>query len=428
MLGCKPVLLRSDQQGQILGHLAVFDGFDADPLKRLGKFHNLGRAIKLAAIHQAPGPSENAGDRVGAGRFAFLMLAIMACDGAVSRFCLDGFAIRRHQNRSHQAKRAEALSNRVGLNIAVIVLTSPDEFAVPFECGGYHVIDQAVLVSDACLGEFLFEFGFEHFFEEIFEAAIIGFHDGVFGGEVNWPLAVQTVIHRCAGKIADRIVEVVHRHRDARTFKFEHIEIDILAICAFKDEAQLARSRDQRVGGAVLVTKSMTANHDRVRPAGHKARHIINHNRLAENDAAQNVADRAIGRTPHFLKAEFLNPRLVRGNRGAFDAYTEFFDRIGRIDGDLIVRLITLLNRQIIILKIDVEIGQDQPFADPLPDDFCHFVAIKLDDGVLNLNFLHDCPVFFSHSGGDLQRFSRGVGRRKGPSAASGAICGYCCL
>ena len=133
----------------------------------------------------------------------------------------------------------------------------------------------------------------------------------------------------------------------------------------------------------------MAADHDRIGPAGHQARHIVDHDRLAEDDAAQNVADGAIRADPHFLEVEFLDARLVGRDRGAFHADAVLLDRVGGIDGDLVVGFVALLDRKIVIFQVDIEIRQDQSFADPLPDDFRHLVAVEFDDRVLDLDFRH---------------------------------------
>ena len=105
--------------------------------------------------------------------------------------------------------------------------------------------------------------------------------------------------------------------------------------------------------------------------------------------AAKDVADRAVGRLPHLLEVEFLDPRLVRRDRRAFDADAMLLDRIGRIDRDLVVGRVAILDRQVVIEQVDVEIGQDQPLADPLPDDPRHLVAVEFDDRVLHLDLGH---------------------------------------
>ncbi len=83
---------------------------------------------------------------------------------------------------------------------------------------------------------------------------------------------------------------------------------------------QLAGAGDAEVGRVILVAEGVTADDDRVGPARDQARDVGDHDRLAEDDAAQDVADRAVGRFPHLLEAEFLDAGLVGGDRGALHA------------------------------------------------------------------------------------------------------------
>ena len=83
LLGGHPALVGTDEQREVLGHLAAFDGLDANPLERLGELHYIGRVVEAPAIDQAARPGEDAGDRIGAGRLAFLVLAIVAGDRAM---------------------------------------------------------------------------------------------------------------------------------------------------------------------------------------------------------------------------------------------------------------------------------------------------------------------------------------------------------
>ncbi len=67
---------------------------------------------------------------------------------------------------------------------------------------------------------------------------------------------------------------------------------------------------------------------------------------------------------------------------------------LGGVDRDLVVGLVALLDAEIVIEQLDVEIGQDQPLADPLPDDSGHLVPVQLDDGVLHLDLRHAARAF----------------------------------
>ena len=133
----------------------------------------------------------------------------------------------------------------------------------------------------------------------------------------------------------------------------------------------------------------MAADDDRVGPAGDQPRDVGNDDRLAEDAAAEDVADRAVGRLPHLLEVEFLDAGFVGRDRRAFHADAMLLDRIGGIDRDLVVGRVAVLDREVEVEQIDVEIGLDQPFADPLPDDAGHLVAVELDDRVLHLDLGH---------------------------------------
>ena len=137
----------------------------------------------------------------------------------------------------------------------------------------------------------------------------------------------------------------------------------------------------------------MAADDDRVRPSRDQPRHVRHDDRLAEDDAAEDVADRSVGRLPHLLEVEFLHPRFVGRDGRAFDADAMLLDCLGRLDGDPVVGLVALFDAQIVIEQLDVEIGLDQPFPNPLPDDSSHFVAVELDDGVLHLDLGHVSPA-----------------------------------
>ncbi|CAB4566839.1 unannotated protein [freshwater metagenome] len=66
-----------------------------------------------------------------------------------------------------------------------------------------------------------------------------------------------------------------------------------------------------------------------------------------------------------------------------------FPDRIRRIDRHLVVRGITMLDTEVVILEVDIEIGQDQLLLDEGPDDPRHLITIELDDGSLDFDLAH---------------------------------------
>src|SRR3546814_5072285 len=69
------------------------------------------------------------------------------------------------------------------------------------------------------------------------------------------------------------------------------------------------------------------------------------------------------------LEVEFLNARLVGGDRRTLHADAVFLDRMRRIDRDLIVGLVALLDREVVIFEPDIEIGLDQALANPRSEE-----------------------------------------------------------
>ncbi|KCZ86404.1 NADP-dependent isocitrate dehydrogenase [Hyphomonas adhaerens MHS-3] len=383
-------LIRPHEEGEVFRHEAGFDRLDDGLLQRLRKFPHFRRTVHPAAMVETLGPGVDRGDRVGRGRFAFLVVAVVAGDCAVGGFGFDRVAIRAHQDRRHQAQRAVTLGNRVGLDVAVIVLAGPDIAAGPLHAGCNHVVDQAVLIGAAELGELVSKLGVEDFLEDVLEAAVIGFQDRVLGRQVDRPLALQAIVHAGAGEVADRLVEVVHAHGDTGAGEVEHFEfLGVGPVGGFPLHGQLAFARHEEVGGLVLVAKCVTADDDRTGPARHQTRDVRDHDRLAEHDAAEDVTDRAVRRAPHLLQAELFHAGFVRRDRCALHSHAIFLGSVGGVDGDLVVGFVALLDRQVVILQVDVQVGVDQLVFDKLPDDAGHFVPVHLDDRVLDLDFRH---------------------------------------
>ena len=143
------------------------------------------------------------------------------------------------------------------------------------------------------------------------------------------------------------------------------------------------------IGGAVLVAKSVAADHDGFGPTGHKAGDVLADDRLAEDHATEDVADGAVGRFPHLFQAKLLDPLFVGRDRRAFHCNADFLGHLGAVDGDLIVGAVALFDAEVIIQKVEIEIGQDQLFLDEIPDDPGHLVAVHLNNGIGHLDLGH---------------------------------------
>src|SRR5215469_13129198 len=75
-------LAAAHQQRQVFRHLPAFDSLNADSLKRLCELRDLWGFIHPPAGGKPTGPGKDRCDRVGRGRFALLVLTVMAGNGA----------------------------------------------------------------------------------------------------------------------------------------------------------------------------------------------------------------------------------------------------------------------------------------------------------------------------------------------------------
>ena len=73
----------------------------------------------------------------------------MPGDGSVGSLTLDGLTIRSDELAGHHSETSEALSQDVRLDVAVVVLTGPDETSGRFDRLSDHVVNQAVLIVDS---------------------------------------------------------------------------------------------------------------------------------------------------------------------------------------------------------------------------------------------------------------------------------------
>src|SRR6202034_3762841 len=64
-------------------------------------------------------------------------------------------------------------------------------------------------------------------------------------------------------------------------------------------------------------------------------------------------------------------------------------DGVRRVDGHLVVGGIPVLDGQVVVIELDIQVGQDQLVLDEVPDDPGHLVAVYLDDGIHYLDLGH---------------------------------------
>mmetsp|Transcript_18322 Transcript_18322/g.24471 ORF Transcript_18322/g.24471 Transcript_18322/m.24471 type:complete len:322 (-) Transcript_18322:405-1370(-) len=258
-----------DEDGEILSHGTLLDSVDDGLLEGLREESELLVTVELGTVAETTGPREDGGDRVGRGRTTLLPDAVVTGDGAVGSLSLhDIVAV--DADGGHETKGAEALSDNVGLDVAIVVLAGPDEAAARLDAVGNHVVDEAVLVPETGSLELRLVVLLVDLLEDILEAAIVALEDRVLGGQVARVVPVQGVLHAGVGEAVDRLIGVVHAHHHAGGGEVEHVELGGLrAVLRSESHGELARNLRTEVGGSVLIAEGVSTDNDGLFPAGH---------------------------------------------------------------------------------------------------------------------------------------------------------------
>ena len=108
--GRKRFGLRSDEKREILGHEARFHRVDADLSLAPRRTTTSGIAVELGAMGKPARPGEDRGNRIGRGRQALLMLAVMARHGTARGASDPTTSCRRASARWSSARASRTLA------------------------------------------------------------------------------------------------------------------------------------------------------------------------------------------------------------------------------------------------------------------------------------------------------------------------------
>ncbi len=236
------------------------------------------------------------------------------------------------------------------------------------------------------------ELGVEDLLEDVLEHAVVGLEDGVLGGHVHRVVARQAVAEGGAGEVLDGLAVVVHAHGHAAALGVAG-DLELhgrRAVVGGEGDGEGAGAVDLEVGGLVLVAVGVAADDDGLGPAGDEPGDVVHDDGLAEDHAAEDVADGAVGAAPHLLEAELLDAGLVGGDGGALDADVVLGDGVGGVDGDLVVGGVAVLDGEVVVLQVHVQVGVDELVFDLAPDDAGHLVAVEFDDRARDLDLCHE--------------------------------------
>jgi hypothetical protein len=350
-----------DANGKILGHEASFDGLNADVFQSLREVSQLSVVVQLGAVSKTSGPGKDGGNRVGAGFLSLLVHSVVASDGTVGSLSFDGLAVRANQNGGHHTQRAETLSNGVRLNVTVVVLAGPDEATVGFHGVSDHIVDQTVLVDDTSGFELSLVFSFVDDLEDVLEATVVSLQDGVLGAQVQRPLLLQSIDEAGTSEGLDGLVSVVHAHKDTTVLEVEDFNVlGLRSVGGSEGNFEFSGAVNNQVGGFVLISEGVSADDNRASPARNQSGDVLADNGFSEDSTTQNITDSTVRAQPHLLQAEFLNTSLIRGDGGALNTNVVLLDGLGSINGNLIIRLVTVFHAKIEVLNVNIQVREDE--------------------------------------------------------------------
>jgi len=105
---------------------------------------------------------------------------------------------------------------------------------------------------------------------------------------------LQRKVKARLGEASDRVVKIVHTHRDTAAGELEdfmHLRLTKLRgerIC------ESAGFRYDEICRGTLLAVSMTADYDGLYPVRYQARHVDTNNRFAKDCGAENIAQRSV--------------------------------------------------------------------------------------------------------------------------------------
>jgi hypothetical protein len=229
------------------------------------------------------------------------VLAVVARDGAVRGLGLDGLAFGVINTEVIRPSEPKPCATDVRLHVAVVVLAGPDEAARPLQRRGHEVVDQPVLVDDALGLELVGELGVEDLLEQVLEAAVVGLEDRVLGRKIDRPAKVQAVVEdaRANSRIDSSRLYIPMATPAPRGL--EHLALDGLPVSPTNRIVSVPLPGKWKSVARYWSPKAWRpTTMGCVQPG--RGGDVPGDDRLAEDHAAQDVADRPVRGLPHLLE------------------------------------------------------------------------------------------------------------------------------
>lgn len=148
-----------------------------------------------------------------------------------------------------------------------LTLKSHNEATLRLDHLGNHIVDETVLVPDTLGVKLLLVVLLEDLLEDVLEAAIVFLENGVLGAHVEGQTLEEGDLEAGVGEAADGVIGVVLGLGNTTASVVEDLDGLRLTTLRGVDQLEPTGTRDDSVGGTVLVTEGMTADDDGLGPA-----------------------------------------------------------------------------------------------------------------------------------------------------------------
>ena len=144
----------------------------------------------------------------------------------------------------------------------------------------------------------------------------------------------------------------MHALYDTSAIKLMHQLSGLASVFSGVYQFYLSCPRDLHFRSFVYIPIGMSCNRDRLFPVFHAGFDPLYYDRRTENSSVQNGTDCSVGAFPHFFQIVLRHAGSVRRDGRTLYRYFIFLGGICRVDGHLVVRLIPVLQSQVIVFRI----------------------------------------------------------------------------
>ncbi len=213
--------------------------------------------------------------------------------------------------------------------------------------------------------------------------------NGILGGKPQILPGIQRIIKAAPGKAFDRTYQVMLPLDNARPGKFMDQLPGLCTILRRIHQLTFAGARDLHLACLVHIPIGMAGNRNRLLPVPDARLDALDRNRGAEYGAVKNRADGTVGAFPHLFEIIFRHTGSVGGNGSAFDGHAILLGGLRRVKSYLVIRLIAVLQAQIVIFCLQIHKRQNQLILNHFPKNAGHLIPIHLHQRSCHFNFFH---------------------------------------